>query len=265
MRMSPWIPTLSFSLLRKPVRLLGATGWLALAACAPLSPPGVAEFSAGRTRLALPPGAWEDWGRSDQGIPLPPELGESMPLQTRAVVLRGARQELLAVLLVQTNRTNAPRDATLWSGACGPQRGVWVEDAAAASPVRIDCLRFKRWANQEDWLGKNHPRLAHWLSEQKVAMPQPYSHLHYRYATAGGAWIELNALVDQRLLQPRTHSNEEFLRAGQPAQDWARQMAQAVRTSTSMMDGHLPVPPFPLPLPTDTVAPPSSAPVPGKG
>ena len=56
----------------------------------------------------------------------------------------------------------------------------------------------------------------------------------------------MNIVADQRLVRPKTNNNEEFLRAGYPAQDWAQKVAQAARQSVSMMDGYLAVPPFPF-------------------
>ena len=80
-------------------------------------------------------------------------------------------------------------------------------------------------------------------------MSQPYTYLTYRYVTEAGAWVTVDALVDQRLLRPATHNNEEFLVAGRPALQWARDLAQAVRLSTGMVDGHLAIPAFPFPIP----------------
>jgi hypothetical protein len=225
--------------------VLAACAASALAACAPLDS-GKTEYPVGRGRLALPPGDWVSLDRSDEALPLLPESGATVPLQTRAVGLRGKNKEWLAVLLVQTNSTNSPRPPTLWTGACPPQQGVVVEVATIRSAVRIDCLRFKRWADNEYWLDKNYPLLAQWLTRKGVAPSQPYSHMNYRYATEGGAYIEVNALVDQRLLRPKTQSNEQFLRAGLPAQEWMHQLTQAARQSTSMMDGYLAVPSFPI-------------------
>lgn len=221
---------------------------VALAACAPLSP--VAEHrQVGRATLELPPGDWVDLGQSEEVLPLFPELGDTVPLQTRAIGLRGARQDWLAILVVQTNHTNSPRPHTLWTGSCPKQRGVWIKDAADASPVRVDCLRFKRWADPVQWLEKNDPVLSHWLGVGKVAVGLPASHVNYRYATEGGAYVQVNALVDQRLLSPPTRTNEEFLRSGQPALVWLQQLAQAARLSVGALNGYLPVPAFPLPLP----------------
>lgn len=227
--------------------LLAACGVLAVSGCAPI-PAGPAEYSAGRTRVVLPSVAWEDLGATNEAFPLLPLPG-AFPLQTRAVALRGANRELLAVMLVQTNRTDIPRDATLWTGNCPLQQGMTVEDAAKGSPVRIDCLRFKRWANNADWMDKNHPGVVRWMAENKATLPQPYSHLNYRFATQGGSYVEINAMVDQRLLRPKTSNNEEFLRAGYPAQEWSHKVAEAARVSTGMADGFFPVPPFPFAVP----------------
>jgi hypothetical protein len=223
---------------------------LALSACAPM-PAGPAEYAAGRTRVVLPTVAWEDLGVSDTVLPFYPQPG-AFPLQTRAVALRGVQRELLAVLLVQSNSNNR-REATLWTGNCPDQRDLLVEDATAASPVRIDCLRFKRWANNADWLQKNHPELARWVVEHKAEVPAPYSHLNYRFATQGGAYIEVNALVDQRLLRPKTNNNEAFLHAGRPAQEWVRKVADEAKLSTARVDGAFFVPDFPLPLPSPAI------------
>lgn len=240
-----------------------------LSACGtPVQPPP-SEYPAGRARLALPPGDWVDLGQSDEALPLQPELlpdpNAHIDLQTRAVGLRGKRSDgnsdWLAVILVQTNRTRLPHhphhNPILWTSPCPLQKDVFV--ANAGGPVRIDCLRFQRWANNtENWLGKNHPALAQWLTTHHAAPSQSYSHLHYRYTSDAGAYTEVNAFVDQRLLVPATHNNDGFLRSGEPAQAWMHQIRQAVRQSTSMLDGYLRIPPFPLPLPL----PPITTPIP---
>lgn len=238
---------------RGAVRAAGALAALAtLAACAPLQT--APQFPVGRAQLVLPPGEWVDLGRTEQFLPLLPELGATVPLHTRSVGLRGPGQQWLALLQVQTNSTNSPRPRTLWTDECPQQQGVLVEDATAVktatatltSAVRIDCLRFKRAADYEGWLGKNDPQLAQWLSSHNATPSQSYSYLHYRYATEGGAYAEITAVVDQRLLRPPTHSNQEFLQAGQPAKAWVHAVALAVRQSTAMLDGHLALPPFPI-------------------
>lgn len=221
-----------------------------LAACAPLTPQQT-EYPVGRTRMALPQqGAWEDLGTFDEAIPLLPEPEDRIPLQTRAVGLRGPQKELLAVLLVQTNSTNYPREPVRWSGNCPRQQGVTVEDATVGSRVRVDCLRLKRWVDNTQWLEKNQPGLAQWLAGHRIAFSKPYSHVSYRYATEGGALVSVDALVDQRLLRPKTSSNQEFLVAGRPALQWGHDLAQAARVSAGMMDGYLAIPPFPYAVST---------------
>ncbi len=216
----------------------------ALAACAPL-PAQHNEVSAGRVRLALPTGQWEDLGAADQTLPLLPAPLQQIPLQTRTLGLRGAGQELLAVLQVQANDNNFwPRDVA-WPGHCPQQKGVLVEDATEGSPVRVDCLRFKRWANHAQWLDKNQPEFAQWLSARTLAVGAPHAYISYRYATAGGAAVSVQGVVDQRLLQPSTSNNHQFLAAGRPALQWGHDLAQAVRVSVGMMNGHLTLPPFP--------------------
>lgn len=234
--------------------LLAAVG--TLAACAPLQKTP-APLTVGRGQLVLPPGEWVDLGTSDQDLILLPEIGDTVALQTRAVGLRGPDNAWLAVLKVQTNSSNALRSQTRWTDTCPQQKGVLVEDATAAetakvrltSHVRIDCLRFKRLANHEAWMQENQPVLELWLSHHKVAPSQPYSHLHYRYATQGGVYVDIQAVVDQRLLRPATRNNHEFLAAGRPGQTWSHALAQAARQSAALMDGALVIPAFPIAFP----------------
>jgi hypothetical protein len=220
-------------------------GALSLTACAPPQP---ILATAGRAQLALPRGDWVDLGASNESLPSSVAFPADPLTQTRAVGLRGARNELLAVLLVQSNRSNN-WNRTLWSGSCPLQQDMFVEDAAKASPVRIDCLRFKRWADTNNWLSNNQPAVAQWLRQRQIVPSRPYAYLNYRYTTEAGGYIAINAVVDHRLLTPRTRNNDDFLVSGVPALDWSQQMAQAARLSTAMLDGHLAVPAFPIALP----------------
>ena len=216
-------------------------------ACAPLSVPPKEEYPVGRARLALPPGAWQDLGTSDETVTGPG--GARMGLQTRAVGLRGAQGDWQAVLRVQTNRTKELGGSPAGVGHCPPQQDVTVEDATAGSPVRADCLRLKRWGSSAQWLEKNRPDLVEWLRNRQIALNVPYSYVNYRYVTEAGIWVTVDALVDQRLLRPTTRNNEEFLVAGRPAWQWGQDLAQAARLSVGMMDGYLAIPPFPFPTP----------------
>lgn len=239
--------------LQRHARSLLLVGALAgLSACAPWQQTTRTQYPVGRVTLSLPAtasGTWADLGLFDTAPSFfatqATDPRASLALQTRAVGLRGADNQWWAVLLVQTNRNSQLPADTAWSAACPPQRDLQVQDEGSA--VRLDCLRFKRWANNsEQWLGKNHPALSQWLVEHRAAPSQPYAHWHYRYATAGGAYVEVNALVDQRLLIPQTQSNAGFLRSDGPTQVWLQEMRTATRHSVSMLDGALVIPAFPI-------------------
>lgn len=236
--------TLTISKFRRLLPLLAAAVFTV--GCAPLTIAPKAEYSVGRARLVLPSGDWQDLGTSEEAIA---GSGGRIELQTRNVGLRTAHGDWLAVLRVQTNRTGDRKGSPQGVGYCPPQQHVVVEDGAAGSPVRADCLRLKRWGSSAQWLEKNRPDLVQWLGSRQIVLVQPYSYLSYRYVTEAGAWVTVEALIDQRLLRPTTRSNDEFLVAGRPALQWSQDLARAVRQSASMMDGHLAIPPFPFPTP----------------
>lgn len=240
--------TLTISKFRRLLPLLSVLAVTVFtAACAPLTVPPQSEYSVGRARLVLPPGAWQGLGTSEEAVT---GSGGRTLLQTRDVALRGAQGEWLAVLRVQTNVTSDLRGSPQGVGYCPMQQDVLVKDVADGSPVRADCLRFKLWASSPKWLEKNRPDLVRWMAEREIALSAPYSHVGYRYVTEAGVWVVVDALVDQRLLSTRPRNNEEFMLAGHPAQQWAYDLAQAVRLSAGMVDGHLAVPPFPFPAST---------------
>ena len=85
---------------------------LFLAACAQL-PPDQAHYPVGRGQIILPPGDWQDLGTTEEALPLLPQAEGRIPLQSRAVALRGPQKQLLAVLRVQTNR----RRSIVWRKA----------------------------------------------------------------------------------------------------------------------------------------------------
>ena len=211
---------------------------LLTAACAPLTVPPSTEYPAGRARVVLPAGAWQDLGTVDEAV-------GRVPLQTRTLALRGTQSEWLAVLRVQTNRGASLNGSPQGAGYCPRQEDVVVEDAGG-SPVRADCLRFKFWGSRPQWLEKNRPDLVQWLGARQLAVKQPYAYVSYRYVTEAGIWVSVDALVDQRLVSPRARTNDEFLAAGLPLQEWARALAQAARQSAGMLDGYLAMPPFPF-------------------
>ncbi len=219
-----------------------------LAACAPVQPNLV---RVGRADLQLPPG---DWERINQGTDelfnvLPDDVSHDLPMRTEAVGLRGAQGQMLAVFVVQTNATNNPRDATLWTQTCPDGKGVQVTDFAKGSPIRVDCLRYRRRADNEEFLTKTRPVFEKWVKQHKVEPLAPYAHVSYRYATAEGGYLLVEALIDQRLLRPKTVGNDQFLAAGKPAQQWLSDFVQAAKNSVAMLDGRFMLPPFPVALP----------------
>lgn len=212
--------------------------WL-MSACAPMTVPPKTEYASGRARVVLPAGAWQDLGTSE-------EAAGRLPLQTRTLALRGPQGEWLAVLRVQTNSDSKLNGSPAGVGYCPRQQDVVVEDAAAGSPVRADCLRFKLWGSKPRWLEQNRPDLVQWLGTRQMVLAQPYAYVSFRYVTEAGIWVTVDALADQRLVSIKPRSNEEFLTAGRPLEQWARSLAQAARQSAGMLDGYLAVPPFPF-------------------
>lgn len=250
------MPALPLSRLRLASRTLGcpplalaATAALALAltACAPLQPDLV---HVGRAQLDLPPGDWTPIASDSALLDMrPDDVSHDLPLHSRLVGLRDASGALLATLLVQTNATNFPRDPTLWSGACPQQQGVQVDDLAQGSPVRVDCVRYRRRAHQDDYLARSRPGLARWLDEHQALPAAAYSHVSYRYSSAEGGYIAVDVLADQRLLRLPQNNPLEFFRAAPAAQQWMDALRDAARNSVAMLDGRLVLPPFPHPLP----------------
>ena len=126
-----------------------------------------------------------------------------------------------------------------------------LDDSLRAIDTFVDAL----WL--EDGLSRNTlaayrrdlTLYAQWLTQQQAVPANPYSHVSYRYSTPEGGYVSVDVLADRRLLRPTVRNNEEFLRAGRPAQAWMEQLAQAARQSITMLDGRFVVPPFPQALP----------------
>jgi len=157
----------------------------------------------------------------------------------RALVLRGAKQEPLAVVLVRTNASNLFWKPVTWGINCPRELDVLLFDEAAGSPDRMDCLRLRRNAQAQQWLKRSKPETQAWLERHQQLPVLPYSHLSYRFATEDGGMVELQILADQRLLQPEKGSQWRLQR------DWALAVASAARDSLSSLDGELKLPPFP--------------------
>lgn len=220
--------------------LWSAAAALLLAGCASQAPVvGSGPYTAGRAQLALPAGAWTDLGAADDAwAPLATTSGK-IALRSRALVMRGAKQEPLAVVLVRTNASNLFWKPVSWGINCPRELDVLLFDEAAGSPDRMDCLRLRRNAHVQQWLKRSKPETEAWLARHRELPVLPYSHLSYRFATEDGGMVELQILADQRLLQPEKGSQGRQLR------DWALAVASAARDSLSSLDGELRLPPFP--------------------
>lgn len=208
---------------------------LALAGCATqtATAPAAGQYAAGRAQLALPAGAWTDLGAADEAwAPLP--SSSPVALQSRALVLKGPKQEPLAVVLVRTNASNLFWRSVSWGLSCPRELDVLMFDEAAGSPDRMDCLRLRRNAQAQQWLKRTKPETQAWLEQRQQLPKLPYSHLSYRFATEDGGMVELQILADQRLLQQ-----------GRQLRDWAQAVASAARDSLSSINGELVLPAFP--------------------
>lgn len=221
--------------------------WLGACSVVPPNSP-----TAGRVQVTLPSEqAWVELGGGDEALDAVDKNGAPTALPTRVFGLRapGKDAPLLAVFVVQANRSGDVKDRHFGVNACPEERGVYVDDRAAKSPTRIDCLRFKRWADGYDWLAKSYPVVSAYLTRLQVAALKPYGYLNFRYNTEAGAYVSVQVLVNRQLVQPSTRNNDDFLVSGQPALIWAQQVAQAARVSAASLDGALLLPAFPMPLP----------------
>lgn len=225
---------------------------LGLAGCAsPTRSPDVPTV--GRVSLGLPAGEWVDLGGGQEWLPATGRGPEAIALQSRAVGLRGSQGEVQAVVLVLANVDNNAAQVTQWDQACPDEHGVRVEDAARRSPERVDCLRIKRRAQATGWLTQREPNVDAWLKARNIPLPYNATWVSHQFANKAGMYVAAYVLADSRLLEPVARNSVAFLSAGVPAVTWSRQLAQAVRTSTGMLDGRLDIPPFPLPQPVGAV------------
>lgn len=235
------------------------TAWLApllAAALVGCAAPGAGEpaaapgpMPAAAPQISVPPtsvGAWVDlghllapWLGGDAQVPV-----DGVASPTRVAGLRREDGQWLAIVIAQA--------APAGSLPC-PQATSLSTDGGTNDP----CLRQRRDADFDRWLGKQHPVLYRWLEGRELGA-RPRAWVSYRASAAGA--IETHALVDPSLLEAVTRNNSDFLAAGMPGVQWARQFAVATRAAGS---GTLVVPPFPYGPPTAAPAQvPASAPAP---
>ena len=205
--------------------------------------------TAGRVTLGLPAGDWVDLGAGQERLPATGQGPAAIPLQSRAVGLRGSQGEVQAVVLVLANAEGNPAQVTQWGQACVAGPGMRTFDGAAGSPERVDCLRIKRRALADGWLADNEPQVQQWLAARNIPLPYNAMLVSHQFGNKAGAYVAAHVLADSRLLEPTPRNSTEFLNAGVPAVTWSQALAKAVRTSTGLLDGRLDVPAFPLPQP----------------
>jgi hypothetical protein len=210
--------------------------------------PAAAEQANPAPLIAVPPvsiGTWYDlgayqapWLAGDGPVPV---AGPNVP--TRVVGwLRQAdpknknseagQDEWLAIVIAQfAPDAHAP---------CSTQASsLNVVDAGAG------CLRLRRNVDFDHWLQAAQPALYRWVDAHGwTSLPRAW--VGYRLPSAQGGVIEVHALFAPSLIEPTTRNATDFITSGLPGQQWARQLAAAVRAQSSAANHAFAVPPFPF-------------------
>ena len=227
------------------VLLTGVAGLSGCAATPGGAAPGVAN-TVPAPRIAAPPvnvGQWYDlgvyqapWLAGDGPVPAYDASTRVMGWK-RESALRddgaGKKDEWLAIVIVQV------------------AQGVYAP--CSAQPTSLDvmnagggCLRLRRNADFDHWLQAAQPALYRWVDDHGWTS-QPRAWAAYRLPSASGRALEVHALFLPSLIEPTTRNTTDFLTSGLPGQQWARQLAAAVRALDSRAGNVvLAVPPFPF-------------------
>ena len=179
------------------------------------------------------------WLAGDSPVPV---TGPNAP--TRAAGWRRDDGRWLAIVLVQT----APPPTGAQCPLSMTQEVVPGADG--------HCLRMRRDADFDGWMARQHSGLHQWLAGHGWASV-PRSWVAYRMPNDGGPALEAHALFDPSLIEPVTRNPNDFLAAGAPGAQWARQFAAAARAAGAT--GRLALPQFPYGPRVDLVAPPAPA------
>ena len=238
-----------FAVRKVMVLLALSSAAMVLVACAPVKPQ---TYAVGRTQVTFdesPQQEWRYWGSDRELIPVAPkDLAHDEPLQAKVWQMRTSLGELVAVLAVRSNIDDLNRQATVWTQDCPKQQGVLVERTQGLNVGRVDCLRIKRTANSDSWMAQNDALMQARLKAAGIYFARPMSHVSYQYTTGNGGYVEVQILVDHRLVRPETHNSIDFFSAGRPLLIWAQDLSLAVRQSTGFMNGVLKIPLFPYPI-----------------
>ena len=208
--------------------------------------------------ITVPPasiGTWVDLGQSNApwlaGDSPVPVTGPNAP--TRVVGWRRDDGRWLAIVIVQT-APSAPGAAHCPSA---------MHQEVVPGPDG-HCLRMRRDADFDGWMLRQNSVLYEWL-DSRGWTSRPRAWVSYRVPTENGPALEAHALFDTALIEPVTRNPNDFLAAGAPGTQWARQFAAVTRAAAG--SGRLAVPQFPYgprvglapPPPPVVTAPPSRA------
>jgi len=107
------------------------------------------------------------------------------------------------------------------------------------------CLRLRRDADFDHWMQAVQPVLYRWVDDHGwTTLPRAWA--SYRLPSAHGEAIEVHALFAPSLIEPTTRNTTDFITSGMPGQQWARQLATAVRALDGAANNVLAFPPFPF-------------------
>ena len=224
-RFSPSLPSFLPRALAALALTLAAAGCVhrpPLAQAAPDEAPAILTYP-----VAI--GQWRALGHAPA-----PWLAGEMPVPvasapTRMVSLQKHDGRWLALLIVQT--------APAQSAGCTALHSLHVPH----SGDRQGCLRMRRDALFDNYLPRQHAALWSWLQQRGIENP-PAAWVAARVPD-GQRLLEVHALLEPNLLEAVTRSNEDFLAAGKPGQDWANALARAARAAANGQA--LVLPPFP--------------------
>ena len=249
MTATPSVPARSatrFARFRRPALALStlALGAVLAGCAAPRSTPSDAAQGTvvGTTQgtqaplITVPPanlGQWVDlghfnapWLAGDSPVPI---TGPNAP--TRAAGWRRDDGQWLAIVLVQT--------AASQPGAAHCPLAMNQE----VVPGRDGhCLRMRRDADFDGWMLRQNSVMHQWLDSRGWTL-RPRAWVSYRVPAENGPALEAHALFDTALIEPVTRNPNDFLAAGAPGTQWARQFAAATRAAGAT--GRLAVPQFP--------------------
>jgi hypothetical protein len=128
--------------------------------------------------------------------------------------------------------------------------GAYAPCSAQATSLDVigagaGCLRLRRDADFDHWMQAAQPALYRWINDRGwISVPRAW--VGYRLPSARGGVIEVHALFAPSLIEPTIRNTTDFITSGLPGQQWARQLAAAVRALNGAANNVFAVPPFPF-------------------